>query len=48
MIKDIAVGLWLGIGTLCIVLTGVGVVHDLSDGKIDGMTYVNGCPAERP
>lgn len=43
MIRDIVVGVWFAISTMCVVLTVMGVVHDMSDGKADGMRYVNGC-----
>lgn len=44
--KEFGIGLMIVIGIMCTILTIVGVIHDLSDGKIDGTKYVNGCTTE--
>jgi len=43
VIRDMVVMLFVVIATVCIVLVGIGVIHDMSDGKADGIKYVNGC-----
>lgn len=41
--KEVSIAVWFAISTMCVILTIIGVVHDMSDGKADGMRYVNGC-----
>lgn len=47
LVRDSLIMFWMVIGTVCIMLTVIGVIHDMSDGKADGMQYINGCEHER-
>lgn len=46
MIKTAFLILLVAIGIMCTNLVVISVIHDLSDGKIDGTQYVNGCTPE--
>lgn len=43
MVRTVVGALILVVGALCITLIAISIVHDLSDGKVDGVKYVNGC-----
>lgn len=41
--KRVLFGIWLVVSAMFTVLGVVSIVHDMSDGKADGVQYVNGC-----